>query len=254
VCGVIEAGASMDVFLDEAGTSMDDGFHFIPNISYLKKSINQVNKKMDFYRRNLPHWQPKGAEFFITFRLAGTLPKKVILELKEKRRQLMLLDKNSGISSGIISNHELKIFETYNHLLDNETTGPTWLSNKEVAEIVKESFHFFDQECYDLYAYTVMSNHVHLVFRHLEESHDVEFPVTDLMKRIKSFTGKNANQILGRKGKFWQSESYDRVIRDETELENVIKYTIYNPVKAGLVSDWKKWPHTYCKQEFIECL
>ncbi len=71
------------------------------------------------------------------------------------------------------------------------------------------------------------------------------------MKNIKSYTAKEANKILGRSGKFWQNESYDRVIRDEKELENKIKYTIYNPVKSGLVSDWKHWPYTYCKPEFI---
>ena len=209
---------------------------------------------MEFYKRNLPHWQPKGAEYFITFRLAGTLPKEAVLALKEKQKQFNLMRIKSGLTSKQKSNFEAKIFETYDHLLDSETTGPTWLANKDVARIVQGSLHYFDQDCYELYAYAIMSNHVHLAFRHLEENHNVDFPVTHIMKRIKSYTAKEANKILGRKGKFWQAESYDRVIRDDKELENKIRYTLSNPVKAGLVSDWNKWPYTFCKPEFIESL
>ena len=37
-------------------------------------------------------------------------------------------------------------------------------------------------------------------------------------------------------GSFWQDESYDHVIRDDNELEILIRYVIENPVKAGFVS------------------
>ncbi len=39
----------------------------------------------EFYRRHLPHWQPAGATLFITFRLAGSLPRPVVAALKEER-------------------------------------------------------------------------------------------------------------------------------------------------------------------------
>jgi REP element-mobilizing transposase RayT len=54
---------------------------------------------------------------------------------------------------------------------------------------------------------------------------------------------------LGRSGPFWQHENYDHVIRDEGELERIIQYVIYNPVKAGLTDDWKQWKWTYCKYD-----
>ncbi len=207
---------------------------------------------MDFYRRNLPHWQPKGAEFFVTFRLAGSLPKEVITHLKEKYHQLKKLKKESK-ESELVDKFEAKIFRSFDDFLDRELTGPIWLSNKKVAKIVVDSLHFYDQTRYDLYAFTIMSNHVHFVFRHLEQ-YDVNLPVTSIMKNIKSYTAKEANKLLVRKGSFWQYESYDRVIRDEAELENTLKYTLYNPVKAGLINEWKQWPYTYCKPEFAEYL
>jgi len=209
---------------------------------------------MEYYRRNLPHWQPKGAEFFITFRLAGSLPAEVINWLKEKRREYEKMNRKLPMSDSSKKEFEAEIFKMYDHLLDESSFGPTWLKKREVAEIVMNSLHFYDKEHYDLYAFTIMSNHVHLVFRHLTQNYDVDFPVTGIMKSIKSFTGKECNKKLCRSGRFWQIESYDRVIRDSRELENVILYTINNPVKANLVSQWKDWPYTYCKSEFCESL
>jgi len=137
-------------------------------------------------------------------------------------------------------------------LLDNPTSGPVWLSNDDVAQIVADTLHFYDRRNYDLYAFSIMSNHVHLVFRHNVENYDVDFPVTGTMQSIKSFSGKECNKLLKRNGKFWQAESFDRFIRDEEELDRVILYTLNNPVKANLVKNWRDWPFTYCKPEFIE--
>ncbi|MDZ7716548.1 MAG: transposase [Balneolaceae bacterium] len=118
--------------------------------------------------------------------------------------------------------------------------------------------HFHDQKNYDLYAYCIMSNHVHLVFKILDKvdkhssSEENKYSVTKIMQSIKSFTALECNKILNRKGAFWKTESYDRVIRNQDELENTIRYTLNNPVKAGLVEYWEKWPFTYCKPDFIK--
>ena len=213
---------------------------------------------MEFYRRKLPHWQISGAEYFVTIRLAGTLPGQVIQELKELRKKVVKIDAEKIPVSNqdkLKRNIESKFFKKYEELLDQATTGPTWLRENGVAEIVKEALHFRDNEVYELYAYCIMSNHVHIVFRHLDNeslsgknnNHKELLPVTQLLKNLKSFTGLEANRRLNRTGSFWQEESYDRLIRNEKELENVILYTINNPVKANLVSNWKEWPHTFCK-------
>jgi hypothetical protein len=52
--------------------------------------------------------------------------------------------------------------------------------------------------------------------------------------------------------KFWQAESFDRIVRDRTDMAEKIKYTLNNPVKAGLVDDWKKWEWSFCRPEFLE--
>ena len=209
---------------------------------------------MDFYRRNLPHWQPKGAEFFITFRLAGSLPKEAIDQLKQKSKEFREKCRNTNLTAEKRNQFEAKLFRICDHLLDNSSSGPVWLSNDNVAQIVTDTLHFYDRQRYDLYAFSIMSNHVHLVLRHIQKNYDVDLPVTVIMKLIKSYTGKECNKLLKRNGKFWQNESFDRLIRDDYELENVISYTLNNPVKANLVSDWRDWPYTYCKPEFAESM
>jgi len=69
---------------------------------------------------------------------------------------------------------------------------------------------------------------------------------------LKRHSAREANIILSRNGSFWQKESYDRLIRDRNDLAEKIEYTLYNPVKAGLVDDWRDWQFTYCKDEFLE--
>ena len=74
--------------------------------------------------------------------------------------------------------------------------------------------------------------------------------VDTLMKSIKGISAREANNILGKKGSFWQSESYDHIVRDEDELERIIKYVVMNPVKARLVESWEEWEHTYLAEEW----
>jgi REP element-mobilizing transposase RayT len=204
---------------------------------------------MSFYRRHLPHWQPNQAEFFITFRLAGSLPRKAIERLKRHRTQLE--DQNDPEAKIRI---QKEIFQKYEQLLNGAEIGPTWLRQNEIASIVVDSIHFYDESKYDLYAYCVMPNHVHLVFRFLDQTDnsDEKYRVTKILHSIKSYTALECNKVLERSGPFWQPESYDRVIRDQDELENIIRYTLNNPVKAGFVERWRAWPHSYCKPEFVE--
>jgi len=149
-----------------------------------------------------------------------------------------------------------EIFKKYEKALDEGSTGPTWLEKPAVAKLVQGAIHYRDSKEYDLYAYCIMSNHVHIVFEYLEkdflEDSKKEYPITDILRELKRYSAYESNKILNRTGAFWKPESYDRVIRDEDELENTIRYTLNNPVKAGLIDHWEEWPHTYCKPEFVD--
>ncbi|MEW5799952.1 MAG: transposase [Bacteroidota bacterium] len=94
-----------------------------------------------------------------------------------------------------------------------------------------------------------MPNHVHLLCKHSYKFSGAR--IIDIMESIKKYSARRANALLKRTRKqFWQSESYDHLIRNEPELENTIRYILYNPVKAGLCKDWFDWKWTYLKEEY----
>jgi len=210
-----------------------------------------------FYRRRLPHIQPPEGCYTVTYRLAGTLPKSIVQKLKEayQANKQEILDQYNGQEEA--AKEELKAlreayFEKTDRYLDQALEGPTWLSDPAIAEIIKESLHFVENylQYWTIWSYCIMSNHVHLEFTLAPKAP----ALSQVMKSHKNFTALHSNRQLGRKGSFWQEESFDRLIRDEDDFFRRIFYTINNPVEAHLVKDWREWPHTYVHPEIRELL
>jgi len=100
-----------------------------------------------FYRRNLPHYQPPNGAFFVTFRLANSLPVKIIDELKreyhEKEKKLKTIT-GRATRENSISELRRKYFGKFDKLLGSSITGPQWLKNNKIANIVESSLHYYD--------------------------------------------------------------------------------------------------------------
>jgi putative transposase len=231
--------------------------HWVPQDAILQ-STQSMTKNTDklsykhFYRRRLPHIQPEGGTFFITFRLANSLPMKVIEKLQEehlesKERCEALVDKKESEEQLIKENR--RFFKNWDDMLYRLTSDEKHLSNPQVADMVADSIRFRDGRIYDLLAFCIMPNHVHLVFTPLEEKEDKFNSLSKIMHSLKRYTAHEANLILGREGDFWQHENYDHYIRGTPELERIIKYVLNNPVKARLVDEWVKWKWSYCKYD-----
>jgi len=89
---------------------------------------------------------------------------------------------------------------------------------------------------YDLFAWMVMPNHVHLLLRPNRK-------LSEIMRWLKTATATRANRLLGKRaGAFWQREYFDRWIRSEEELTAVVAYVEANPVTAGLAVCPQDWP------------
>jgi putative transposase len=135
-------------------------------------------------------------------------------------------------------------------MLDHVSSGPRWLAQPQIAEIVSEALHYRDGKEYELLAYCIMPNHVHMVIE-LVGRNDIPTytakPLFRILQSLKRHTARKCNRALHRQGAFWQDESYDHVIRDEKELEQTIEYVLNNPVNAGLVQSWEQWPWAYVK-------
>ena len=190
-----------------------------------------------YYERNLPHRLPPGEAVFLTFRLAGSLPREVIAQLQAETE---LATNRLALEPDQLYAAQKKYFGRFDAQLARGEFGPTWLRQPEIAALVAQSLHYFDGKNYNLLCYCLMPNHVHLVVALPDEVP----PLVRTLQRLKSYTATQANKLLGLTGAFWQSETYDHVVR-QGELERIVSYMLENPVKAGLVEDWQQWPHNY---------
>jgi len=170
---------------------------------------------MSFYRRRLPHWQPEGVPIFLTWRLFGSLPSCYVDPTLTEGQRFVALDRQ----------------------LDNASSGPMYLSDPGVAAAVVETLFVAGEkwELYELLAWVLMSNHVHVLLLPRK-------PLCEVTRAIKNTSGREANMVLGRTGTpFWQDESYDHWVRDGKEMNRVVRYIEWNPVKAGLVASPELW-------------
>lgn len=201
-----------------------------------------------YYERTLPHYQPPGATLFLTYRLSGSLPATVIQRLLSESQQLQLklrsiLDAN--LRTAKADYYQRLLFGLWDNAIHTDSMGPRWLAAVEIATLLWDSILQRDGKVYSLHACCIMPNHVHMVFTPLLRTADEYYSLATIMASLKGYTAREANRLLGRKGQFWQHESYDRVVRDEDELMRILAYVIDNPVKAGLVKDANAWPWTY---------
>lgn len=98
--------------------------------------------------------------------------------------------------------------------------------------------HFQNRQCFTS-CFVVMPNHVHAVMRPMT-GYDLE----DCLQRIKRYVSFHVNKALNQVGSLWEAESYDRIVRDEEHLWNVVQYIGRNPAKAGISADqWVRWIH-----------
>jgi len=206
----------------------------------------------EYYRRNLPHYQPRGATFLVNFRLAGSLPAEVIERLNAETKELekrLLEIANINERLNLRDIEQRKLFDKWDDALHSTKKGHFYLQEDRIAEIVANSIRYHDGEWFDVEAFCIMPNHVHLVITPYEKSDTADFSLAQIMHNIKRNSAKQANQVLGRTGTFWQHENYDHFVRDQTEFERTLKYVLHNPVKAGLVDDRIQWKWSYCKYD-----
>src|SRR5262249_3360835 len=123
-----------------------------------------------------------------------------------------------------------EMFRRVEHWID-QGMGSCAMSNTRAAESVAQAMHHFDGDRYELGAYVVMPNHVHVVVRPTQpEVHSLEA----ILGSWKQFASGKINAIRGTKGSLWQDEAFDRIIRDGDQLYRVLQYIGRNPKKAGL--------------------
>ena len=166
----------------------------------------------------LPHRDEPGLVQFVTFRLADAFP----AELRSEWDALLKVEDNQS---------RLRQLEQY---LD-KGRGTCHLKRPELAGLVEGALRFFHGTRYELEAWVVMPNHVHVLFTQKDE------PLGRVVGSWKSYTAKEANRLLGRSGQFWDEDYWDTYMRDEAHAIRTRRYIESNPVKARLAREPGEW-------------
>jgi REP element-mobilizing transposase RayT len=176
-------------------------------------SFQPFNPRGEFKatHRNLPHWHQPGATYFVTFRLADSLPVEVREQFEEMRR---------------LNNSDT--FAWMERYLD-AGSGSCLFKDPEHATALASTLRHFDERHYLLGAFAVMPNHVHALVRPTHPN-----TLTAVLHSWKSYSANQLQRRAGITGRVWQEESFDRLVRDESELAKFHSYIVGNPVAAHL--------------------
>ena len=170
-------------------------------------------------RGYLPHRDAPGLLQFVTFHLADCFPAK----LRSEWEALLKTEDDCR------RRRELEEYLDKGH-------GECYLKRPELADLVEGALRCFHKVRYELHAWVVMPNHVHVLFTQKDE------PLGKVLNSWKSYTAKEANRRLGHTGHFWADDYWDTYMRDEAHAMRTRRYTEGNPVKARLVREQAQWP------------
>ena len=186
------------------------------------------------YGAYLPHLTSENGIYAVTFRLADSLPQSVLQVWVQERESFVELAQRSdrGLSMDESKQLQRLFSERIESYLDSGI-GQCWMNKPEIADLVENAIKFFHGSRYELMAWCVMPNHVHVVVHPTSG-----FELSDITHSWKSYTAHQANKLLNRTGVFWQPEPYDHLIRDEDDLEHSVEYVLANPAAAGL-GNWR---------------
>jgi len=187
---------------------------------------------------SLPHWYQPGVTYFVTFRTEDSVPQ-ALLRSWHARRDIWL--RRHGLDptrddwkSKLRANPELddeyhaSFTREFMDFLDRGN-GDCALRDATLAEIVARGLRHFDGDRYHLGDFVVMPNHVHLLVCLLG--------LTEIERQCKSwkrFMACEINRALARRGRFWQEESFDHLVRSPEQFEHFQRYIGENPSNAGL--------------------
>lgn len=178
----------------------------------------------------LPHWEQSRATYFVTFRLADSLPQEKLDRWSRERDAWLAANPTPRTSV-----QEREYHERFSIALErwlDQGAGSCLLKAPGLAQVVSEALlHFHSERCLQ-HSFVVMPNHVHALFTPLGD-----WQLAQLLHSWKSFTAHAIQKHLGQSGEVWQRDYFDRIIRDRAHFHNCVRYIRKNPLKAKLKPD-----------------
>jgi type I restriction enzyme R subunit len=185
-------------------------------------------------RRALPHWFQEGRTYFVTFRLADSMPREKREQLEAQRNAWMHAQGLKSLDEiEFLSEEDRKVyhrlFTVKIHELLDAGYGSCALRDPENAQIVSNALMFFDGQRCEMISFVVMPNHVHVLTCPIEPH-----SLSELLHSWKRFTSREIHKRTGETGTLWLDENFDHIVRTEHQLEHFRNYIRDNPKKARL--------------------
>ena len=193
------------------------------------QSLNEF-MPMETTERNLPHWQQQGCTYFITWRMADSVPEEVLRPWRDEREAFFLAHPQPWDSATQRAYHQL-FTRRMEEWLD-AGYGSCALREPSLRDPVRECLHYFHPARYVLNSWVIMPNHVHVIVR----PHP-DWALSRILHTWKSFTATQINKLRQTSGTFWMDESFDHIVRSLPQLDHFRHYIKENPLKARLRPD-----------------
>jgi putative transposase len=187
---------------------------------------------------NLPHWYQPGVTYFVTFRTADSVPQGLLGDWHARRDDWLRrheIDPSLPTWKSHLAQY-CELEREFHALFTREFMeyldrgyGACVLRQSQLAEIVADGLRHFDGQRYHIGDFVIMPNHVHSLVR-LLGSTDIE----QQCRSWKKFTAGQINHVLQRRGRFWQEESFDHLVRGPEQFKGLQRYIANNPQKAKL--------------------
>jgi|GEM_PF-130406 L-threonylcarbamoyladenylate synthase len=181
--------------------------------------------------RNVPHWRQSGVPYFVTFCLADALPPERLAQWTRDREDFFATYPQPW-SRTVRSLYQQQFTDPVHEWLD-AGAGECVLRDPAIAGIVADALRHFDGDRYELSAWAVMPNHVHILMTP-NGGHTLE----KILDAWKSYTAHALNKALGRDGDFWQARGYDAIVRGPESARAIAEYILNNPAKAGFETSY----------------
>ncbi|WP_294230339.1 transposase [Prosthecobacter sp.] len=184
-------------------------------------------REIDRTHNHLPHWQQEGASYFVTWRLADSLPKERLDKHYHEREQWIRLHPEPWDEQIEAEYH--RRFSTRMDAWLDEGHGGCLLRDPRHAKVVFDTLLHFDGTRAALISFVVMPNHVHVLF-----TLNPEWKLEEMIHTWKRHSAHEINRHRGDTGPLWMKDYFDRLIRDPAHLNNCVRYIRKNPTKARL--------------------
>jgi REP element-mobilizing transposase RayT len=174
------------------------------------------------HRDNLPHVRQDNVVYFVTFRLADSLPAERVAELQEERNRWIQL--NPEPHTPAQAREYRRIWTVRIENLMDAGYGRCELRNDECRAMLEASMRHEDGSKYRLGPFVIMPNHVHALLVMLPG-----FDLSDIIKAWKSISARRIGNHMGRRGSYWMDEYFDHAVRGDEPLSKFARYIQENP-------------------------